>query len=377
MVLQHKCPDCGADMKYDADTRLLLCPSCGKTQKIDLMKDALNTNDKEEGEHSHQPEAAADDIDEVYGDYEEFEEQSTYGTYNDNDTQHYVCNNCGAELITDADTTATTCSYCGSPMILGDRLSGKMAPAKVIPFTISKERAEQAFKKWCKHGLVTPKDFARADRIKSITGVYVPFWLYNINGRGEAVANATKVRHYSSGDYDVTETRHYKVYRKVSLNFDDIPVDASEKMPDDMMDKLEPYTYSDLTQFNTPYLSGYIAEKYNYTDKELFPRVKEKTHSYLEEYIRKTITGYTSVTISERNYDAKQKNATYTLLPVWMLSYNYKRKDYLFAMNGQTGKVVGKPPICKKKAALWWSGITAGAFLIAHLLVTVIGGGLL
>ncbi|SET35755.1 hypothetical protein [[Clostridium] polysaccharolyticum] len=370
MILQHKCPDCGADMQYDADSRLLKCPSCGKTQNIKDMEPDFDPNAKQ----SHDAEASADDVDEVYGDFEDFEEQSTYGTYEDNEAKHYICQNCGAELITDADTTATICSYCNSPMILGDRLSGKMAPSKVIPFTISKERAEETFKKWCKHGLITPKDFTKADRISSITGMYVPFWLYDVNGRGEAHAHATKVRHYTSGDYDVTETRHYQVYRKVSLNFNDIPADASEKMPDDMMDKLEPYTYQDLTDFNTPYLSGFIAEKYNYTDAELFPRIKQKTEHYMDQYISNTITGYSSVTFTDRSYDTRQKNAIYSLLPVWMLSYNFNGKNYLFAMNGQTGKVVGKPPVSKGKVALWWGSITLVTFLISFLITMAAGG---
>lgn len=389
MVLQYKCPDCGADMSYDADTRMLRCPSCGNTKKIGLMKEDnncdpfaddepadSNTQNASNSGHSHDSQSAAENVDEVYGDYEDFEEHSSYTTYGEHDTKHYVCQNCGAELITDADTTSTSCSYCGSPMILGDRLSGKMAPAKLIPFTITKDRAEAAFKKWCKGGLVTPNEFMKADRIKSITGMYVPFWLYDVNGRGEAYATATKVRSYCSGDYEITETRHYRIYRKVSLNFNDIPVDASEKMPDDMMDKLEPYSYTDLMDFNTPYLAGYIAEKYNYTDKELFPRLKEKTFHYIDSYIQNTIHGYSSVNITQRNYDAKQKNAAYTLLPVWMLAYSIKGKEYLFAMNGQTGKVVGKPPISKVKVSLWWILFSLIAFVIIHLIVMACGGGL-
>lgn len=389
MVLQYKCPDCGADMSYDADSRMLQCPSCGKTKKIGPMKEDENydpfaedesgnstSHNSSNGKPSHDTQAEAENVDEVYGDYETFEEHSSYTTYGDSDTKHYICQNCGAELITDADTTATSCSYCSSPMILGDRLSGKMAPAKLIPFTITKDRAESAFKKWCKGGLVTPNEFMKADRIKNITGMYVPFWLYDVNGRGDAYANATKVRSYRSGDYEITETRHYRIYRKASLNFDDIPIDASEKMPDDMMDKLEPFSYTDLTDFNTPYLAGYIAEKYNYTDKELFPRLQEKTFHYLDSYIQNTIHGYSSVTITQRNYEAKQRNASYTLLPVWMLAYSFKGKDYLFAMNGQTGKVVGKPPISKAKVALWWILFSMIAFLMIHLIVMASGGGL-
>lgn len=375
MVLQYKCPDCGADMSYDAEKKALACPSCGKLMDIDVT-DAGDMNTRQDGKYSQDSASSSEDVDEVYGDYEHFEEQSTYTTFNGSEAQHYICQNCGAELITDQDTTATSCSYCGSPMVLGDRLSGKMAPAKLIPFTISKLQAEEAFRKWCKKGLVTPKDFMTADRIKSITGMYVPFWLYDVNGRGEVYANATRVRSYRSGDYNVTETRHYKVYRKVSLNFEDIPVDASEKMPDDMMDKIEPYSYGDLRDFNTPYLSGFIAEKYNYTDKELFPRLKAKVNTYVDSFISSTINGYTSVNITQRIYDARQRNASYTLLPVWMLAYDYNGKEYMFAMNGQTGKVVGKPPISKLKVTGWFLLSAIITFILSFLIVMAVGGGM-
>ena len=143
-----------------------------------------------------------------------------------------------------------------------------------------------------------------------------------------------------------------------------------------MMDKLEPFSYNDLLDFNTPYLSGYLAEKYNYTDKELFPRLQEKTFQYVDSFIQDSIKGYTSYSITNRDYDAKQRNASYTLLPVWMLSYNYNGKDYLFAMNGQTGKVVGKPPISKARVAMWWTLITLITFLVASIIFFLVGGGL-
>lgn len=370
MVLQYKCPDCGANMSYDADSGLLKCDSCGRKIKIEDMASVNGSADSyQEADNS------TDNVEEVNGDYEDFKEESTYGTYGENEAIQYHCENCGAELITDAYTTATTCSYCGSPMIIGERLTGSMAPATVLPFTVSKEEAHAAFQKWCHHGLVTPSDFSKADRVKGISGMYVPFWLYDINGRGEAMGTATKVRHFSDCDYNYTETRYYHIYRKVDLNFNRIPADASKKMEDGLMDLMEPFPYENLKPFSAPYLSGYAAEKYNYTDKEMFPRVKEKSFHYIDSYIRSTIQGYSSFTIKEHHYDAKQRNAEYTMLPVWMLSYNYNGKDYMFAMNGQTGKVVGKPPICKKKVAGWFALISLGSFVLINLIVLLIGGG--
>ncbi|SFR63805.1 TFIIB-type zinc ribbon-containing protein [Anaeromicropila populeti] len=374
MILQYKCPNCGADMIYDSHSGMLSCQSCGTSMNIEQMPKS-STGSTTNGDSYREEGADADDINEEYGDFEEFETHTGSGTFYENEAVHYHCNNCGAELITNPDTTATTCSFCGSPMVLGDRLTGSMAPAKVLPFCISKEQAQAAFKKWCKKGRLTPRGFMNADRIKSITGMYVPFWLYDANGRGEIQATATKVRHYTRGDYRYTETRYYDIYRKVDLLFEKIPVDASEKMDDTLMDKLEPFPYDNLKEFNAPYLSGYIAEKYNYTDRQLFPRLQAKTESFVDSFIRNSISGYTSVTYNHSWIDIKQRNADYTLLPVWLVCYDYNQSEHIFAMNGQTGKVVGKPPISKQKVFLWFTGLTIAFFPIVFLILTTIMGG--
>lgn len=356
MIIQYKCPDCGADMTYNSRKGQLSCDSCGCSLSVDEYKEP-----KEE----------------PIGEFEDFETQTFAGTFGEGETAQYQCKNCGAVLITDRDTTATTCSFCEAPMILGNRLSGEMAPAKVIPFSISKEQATDAFRKWCKNGRLTPPGFASAERIKNIMGIYIPFWLYDLNGRGEINAQCTRIRTYEKGDYIYTETRHYDVYRKVDLNYKKIPVDASDKMDDKLMDRLEPFHYKDLKDFKTPYLAGYLAEKYNYSDKELFPRVKARVDNYIQSYMRSTINGYSSTSVHRQWTDVKQKNAYYTLLPIWLICYDYKDSEHIFAMNGQTGKIVGKPPLSWKKILLWFGGITGGVFFLLEILTLLTGGVLM
>ena len=87
--------------------------------------------------------------------------------------------------------------------------------------------------------------------------------------------------------------------RSIDLNYLKVPVDASEKMNDTLMDKLEPYGYEELKDFNTPYLAGYIAEKYNYDDSQLFPRVQSRINNYVESYISSTISGYSTTSLYE------------------------------------------------------------------------------
>lgn len=360
MVYQYKCPDCGADMSFDASTGMLHCESCGRTDHVDS--------------HGKSSDAAAE---ESIHDYETFQDQTQYTTFENEEAVQYQCNNCGAVLLTSADTTATTCSFCGAPMILGDRLSGKLAPSYVIPFQITKQQATDAFKKWCKNGRLTPKGFMSADRIKSLTGIYVPFWLYDLTGQGDTHADCTISTVYEEGDYTVTKTNHYDVYRKVEVQYEKVPCDASEKMDDTFMDRLEPYDYTNLKQFQAPYLAGFLAEKYNYTDTDLFPRITTRTTPFVEDYLRETISGYDTVTLHHENINIQKKKAVYTLLPVWMICYDYDRAEHTFAMNGQTGKVVGTPPLSKGKIAAYFGGITLVLFVLLRIITILLGGDIL
>ncbi len=350
MVIQYKCPDCGADMAFDSSTGRLRCGACGREEQIDG--------------YSAQ-------------DFESFEERSHSSSFSGDDVSQYKCANCGAAIFTDKNTTATECSFCGSPMILGDRLSGSLAPSKVIPFRISREEAEKTFKKWCGHGLLMPKKFKPAERIKSLTGMYVPFWLYDLRGQGEAMARCTRTYTRDEEDYIVSETRHYDVYRKIDLSYSSIPADASEKMPDGLMDRLEPYDYAAMKDFNARYLAGFISEKYSYTDREMFPRAKKRAEKHMDDFVYESIRGYDSKTIVSRDYRVGQVGAEYALLPVWMVCCDYENSEYMFAMNGQTGKVAGSPPVSKPKAAAAAAAVAGCLFAVCRLITFLMGGPLL
>ncbi|MGE5702498.1 MAG: TFIIB-type zinc ribbon-containing protein, partial [Clostridia bacterium] len=180
-VIDYKCPNCGSGMVFDSESGMLSCHSCGRTDDITQLPDPLLTRN----------------------------------VFAEDEATEYHCKSCGAVVMTEAETAATVCSFCGSALVLGDRLSGKLAPVQVIPFAISKEEAMQAFRKWCRNGLLTPKGFMTANRIKGITGMYVPFWLYNLDNTVEVQAHGMRVRTYTQGDYLITETQHYDVYRKI------------------------------------------------------------------------------------------------------------------------------------------------------------------
>lgn len=381
MVTQYKCSSCGANMNYDTKSGTLKCNSCGREDNIEEMarqqEVTSSASDSKGGMDINDKKAVLTAFNKDYEDPSDEDESTEHSTFSGDDATEYSCNNCGATLITDKQTAATKCSFCGTGVVLSDRLSGSLAPNYVLPFAIDKNQAQEAFKKWCKNGILTPHDFRVADRIKDIAGLYVPFWLYDLNGRGEAIATCTRVRTYTRGDWIYTETKYYHVYRKVDLNYNRIPCDASKKMDDKMMDKLEPYSYAYLKGFQMPYLAGYVAEKYDYKDDELLPRVKSRVHSYVDSYIRSTISGYSSVQINSKKINIKKKRSDYALLPVWMVCYDYNQSTHNFVMNGQTGKIIGKPPISAGKVATWFLGVSGASFLLLRLVTLMLGGDFL
>ena len=162
-------------------------------------------------------------------------------------------------------------------------------------------------------------------------------------------AHANKVRTTRKGDTEYTYTDHFDVYRDVRAQFNRIPADASEKMPDKEMDMLEPYNYEDIENFAMPYLSGYLSERFNYTAGEM--------------------EGYSSVSITGNNVSMRSGGSEYALFPVWMLNFRFKNKEFHFYLNGQTGKIVADRPISGAKAAIY--GV---AIFVITLIITMIGG---
>ncbi|MDE6210059.1 MAG: hypothetical protein K2M73_10375 [Lachnospiraceae bacterium] len=348
MVGTYKCPGCGAPIEFNSQAGELVCSYCGT--HVDVSK--MNSE--------------TDKYDCVVEDLEK--EDAQYG-----DFDSYKCSNCGAEILTDENTSATSCSYCGSPAIIKERLRGQLMPKSLIPFKHNREIAKDEFRKWTKKGMLTPACFRKEATIDSIKGIYVPFWLYDYNVHVDMMANATKVRTERKGNTEYTHTSHYQVNRVMDCSFTKIPADASEKMPDSVMDKLEPFNYNELRKFEMPYLSGYSSEKYNYTKEEMNYRAESRARGYAFTECRNSIIGYSSVNVVHSNARLQRLGATYSLLPVWILNYVFKGKQYMFAMNGQTGKIVGELPISKGKAAAWFGGVFAGVSALLLLLGGILG----
>ena len=329
-IKEYKCPNCNGAVKFDSSLQKMKCPYCDAEFEM-------------EGLAEYQKMIAAPEKDNMQVDTSKA--GSAWNERELADLSTGACPSCGAELIGDANTIATVCPCCGNTQIVQQRVKGLLKPEYVIPFQLEKKAAVEALKKFYNKKKLLPNFFKEENRVGSIQGLYVPFWLFDAKSQGSMTFKATKVRIWSSGDYDYTQTNYYSVLREGGLDFEKIPVDASEKMDDAYMDAIEPFDYSKIKDFMTAYLSGYIAEKYDVDVEASKGRAIARIKNSFESQFARTVKGYSSVIRERSTVNVEKGKVSYSLFPVWVLNTKYKNENYQFMMNGQSGRLVGKLPI--------------------------------
>lgn len=352
-VTNYQCPACTGPLHYSAKSGKLECDYCDSSfdvaeiEALYARKEAEAAAAKQaadaKAEAAQAAKAEAAEAAAASGGWDTSDLSRDWGAEADG-LRVYSCPSCGAELICDQSTAATACPYCGNPAIVPGQFSGALRPDYILPFRLSKDDAVQALRAHYKGKPFLPRSFTSANHIEQIQGVYVPFWLFDGGAEGAASYRASNTNVFETGDYEITETRHYHVVRAGSLAFEKIPVDASSKMPDDHMDSIEPFDYAQLRPFSTAYLPGYLADKYDVTIDDSRDRADTRCRETLAQALRDTVTGYGACVTEREDIALRRGKVHYALLPVWMLSTKWRGQDFLFAMNGQTGKLVGNLP---------------------------------
>ena len=347
-MLEYKCPSCGGALSFDSQLQTVKCPYCDTQFDMAALKD-LDAALEQQPQDDMTWQAPA-------GDWQEEEQDYVCS---------FVCRSCGGEILCEVTTAATSCPYCDNPVIMTERLSGELRPDLVIPFKLDKAAAKAALKNHFKGKPLLPKTFKSENRLEQLQGVYVPFWLFDADADADIRYKATRISVWSDSRYNYTKISYYSIYRAGSLGFQGVPVDGSQKMDNTLMESLEPFDLSAAVDFQTAYLAGYLADKYDVTSDESISRANQRIKISTENAFLQTVIGYNSVLPQSSSVRLKDSKVRYALLPVWILNSKYKGKDYLFAMNGQTGKFVGDLPIHWGAFWGWLLGIAAVVAAVA------------
>ena len=352
-LMEYKCPHCGGVLEFDSASQKMKCPYCDSAFDVEELKGRDQALDQ--APPAEQP-----------------------GAWAQGETDHmgvYTCKSCGGEIVADKTTGATHCPFCGNPVVLTGQFSGDLKPDLVLPFQVDKNAAVRGLKQHMSGKKLLPRLFSKDSHLQEVKGVYVPVWLFDAQVEADLRYKATKTKNWSDNQYHYTETEEYQAARAGTVAYENLPVDGSSKVPADMLEALEPFDVAKAKPFQTAYLSGYLADRYDLTAEAAKPRAEERMRRSAEDAFRSTVEGFSTVETQSAHIRLQDSRVRYALYPVWLLHTRWKDKDYQFAMNGQSGKFVGDLPV--DKSLLWkyraiYGGIIAAviygvAFLVSHL----------
>ena len=327
-ITNYQCPACGGPLHFSHESQDMACDYCDSHFTVAEIEAAYAAQNEQA--------AAAQE--------QQLEFGPLWETSGEN-IRAYRCPSCGAELICDAATAATSCPYCGNPSVVPGQLDGVLRPDLVIPFQLDTEAAKAALRKHYGKKRLLPRAFVEENHIEEIQGIYVPFWLFDTELDADIYYKATRTHSRETRNERIVTTEHYRLHRAGTVRFEGIPADASQRMPDAHMDAIEPFDYSGLKPFAMAYLAGYLADKYDVSAEQNLPRVTARAERTAREIMQASCPGYATVTEQSSDLRLRREKARYALLPVWMLTTRWHDKSFLFAMNGQTGKIVGDLPV--------------------------------
>jgi len=340
----YNCPNCMAALIFNPTKGKMDCLACGSTF------DAYQF----ENEEAKAEEAVARETDEL----------KRAGIVDDlMECNIYTCTACNAELAVNGVETSTFCAYCGQPTIVFSRVSSTKKPKYIIPFTVTKEHAVSSIRKHLSSGSFVPPEIQNFS-IERVRGIYVPFWLYDIQYFDEQ---------YLSGEVKSgksTVTRYF--YRSASTTFYDVTMDASKQLNDESSQRLEPYETIAMRDFEPSFLSGFYADCFDMSSDEMERQARGRCMQMFNEQIEKSIQA-SSIRILKNAPRIEVKKSEYAMFPAWFLTFRYQDAPYTILVNGQTGKVVGAVPFNKAKVnfLFWAIGI------LAAIICTVIAYGLI
>ena len=118
-VTNYKCPTCTGPLHFVGASGKLECDYCGSSYSVEEIEALYQEKDKQAAQAAAKAEQkAATQSDEGEWTQPEGADWAEPGM------KSYTCPSCGAELICDETTAATSCPYCGNTTIVPGQLSG-------------------------------------------------------------------------------------------------------------------------------------------------------------------------------------------------------------------------------------------------------------
>jgi len=327
------CPNCANDLRFDPALNKLSCDCCGgafDVSEFDAIADGYEEND----------------VVTVTSEDETGEEM---------ECKIYTCSSCGAQISMTDTEASTFCVFCGNPTIVFSRISRVKRPQKIIPFVVTKQEAEAKIRERMKAGFFIPpevKDF----NVELLRGIYIPYYVTDISYADSAVLSSR----VKSGKH--THTRYF--LRTARCRFNRITTDGSNSLNDHTSERLEPFDYTGLRDFDEDYLSGFYADIADVEPDESRSTAANRARKLFEAALMDSIHGSNKKILHQNPKYKFNGDQVTAMFPAWFLTFRYLDKPYTVLVNGQTGKIVGGVPWAKAKFNAWLTALVVGLSVV-------------
>ena len=330
------CPGCSGNLVFDIASQTLVCAHCGGHYTVPEY-DLLKNGDSRNAVPASEP--AADAPDAVYS-----------------------CDSCGGEIMPGILGATETCPFCGNALVFPDKYRKQREPDFIIPFVLDKNALLDRYREILEKTDFVPDSFISGAVPEKIQARYIPFWLYDVTASGTVTFEAEKEEHIRKHGASKTVVHFFAGKSTGRQFFRGIPQDASGEMPDEISQSLEPYDVRNSQAFSCSWLSGLDARIYDMDNRAGFAPVKERAKTTLEHYLLDS-GNYTRYRVTESSYEIVPEKISCALFPIWTMDIRWQGANFVFAMNGQSGKCSGNIPVSRVK--LWTCTLSSWFFCSA------------
>jgi hypothetical protein len=333
---KFSCPACGAEATWNPEKRALVCNFCGTTSPANLEL----TESGEQKIVEHDLVAALRGVpDNARG----WQAQKT----------QVRCQSCQAISVFDPTRVAQRCDFCGSSALVPyEEVKDAFRPESLLEFTISESQVRESLRTWYGSRWFAPNALKSRAMTDTVKGVYIPYWTFDAQAHADWTAEAgyyyweTETYTNSQGKRETRQVRKVRwepAAGSMDGFFDDELVAASRGVASDLLAQVEPFPTKQLKAYNPGFLAGWVVERYQIDLGTAALKAREKMDAALRQQCAQRVPGDTHRNLQvDATYSAQKFK--HILVPIWLLTYQFRAKPYQVVINGYTGTIAGRYP---------------------------------
>ena len=329
---KYPCSACGAQAQWNPARQLLVCPFCGTAAPftIDAATGAIEELD------------LAKALRELPDDARGWQAAK----------RTVQCQSCQAVSVFDPERVGQNCDFCGSPALVDyEEIKAPIRPQSLLPFTVTESSVREQIRKWYASKWLAPNKLKSKALVDRVHGVYIPYWTFDAHVVCPWEAEAGHYYYETETYYDkgqrrtrqVRKTRWVPASGEVGHFFDDEPVPGTKGISHGLLNEVEPFPFQELKPYDKAFVSGFVVEHYQIVLFDAAQRSQEQMNGKVRDLCAAQIPGDTYRNLVIHPVYSGQ-TFKHILVPVWLLTYNFRARAFQVVINGVTGRIAGEYP---------------------------------